>query len=269
MKVAIITSSKDSAGMNIHEELLAMGFEKTKELFEGNPCAHLNTSNHTLKLITTNEDIIRCENIDEKLDADIIVFASKHKAKSEIPSLTVHSTGNFNEAQYGGREKTLNIAAEEHIKHCFQLLSQNAPEGFEVIQEATHHGPSVQKPSFFIELGSNEQGWKNKQGAKAVAFAIITCFSAPIKATQTAIAIGGPHHAPRFQKIMLEPNISISHVCPKHALEYLDEEIMNQMLHKSTKHSKHIILDWKGLGEHKQRILALAKKTGKDIITLK
>lgn len=242
MEIAIIVSDKDIAGLTIKEQL--------KKLPN-------NIAIHSVK-----KDSINCENIDKEITADVFVFATRHASSSKIPSLTVHAPGNIGPAKYGGKENTLCVAAEPYIKRCFQILKEKNISGFEVIQEATHHGPYLEKPCFFIELGSDENGWKNKDGGKAIAETIAECFSSPKLKYKTAIGIGGMHHSPGFAKIMMEDEYAISHVCAKYNLQHLDENILNQMINKSMQPAEKIFLDWKGLGEHKEKIKLLAVKSG-------
>mgnify|MGYP001136811958 CR=1 FL=1 len=50
----------------------------------------------------------------------------------------------------------------------------HAPEGYEVMYEATHHGPTdIPLPSCFIELGSTEKEWNDRIAARAVAQAVL------------------------------------------------------------------------------------------------
>ena len=58
---------------------------------------------------------------------------------------------------------------------------------------------------------------------------------------------------------MLKSDIAVGHICPKHNLETLDEEMLNQMLEKTLPKPEFVMLDWKGLGKEKQRILELLK----------
>jgi len=269
MQIAIISSTKDVASLTIRKELMKLGFKYSQDKFEDTFIAILDTPFNQLRLYTSKEDSILNEEIDKKIEADIIVFATRHRSESGIPSLTVHSPGNLSEAKFGGKENELCVSAEPFIKKCLALLEKNKPEGFEAIQEATHHGPLIEKPCFFIELGSNETGWKDQKGGEAVAKTIVECFSIEIPEWKTAIALGGPHHGPAFRKIMIESEYAISHLAPKYALEKLDEEMILKMINRSMKKADKIILDWKGLGQHKERIVSMAEKTGLEIEKIK
>ena len=46
------------------------------------------------------------------------------------------------------------------------FLKQNLTEEYSVTLEVTHHGPLIEIPCCFIELGSQEKQWNDKEAAK-------------------------------------------------------------------------------------------------------
>ena len=73
----------------------------------------------------------------------------------------------------------------------------------------------------------------------------------------SAVAIGGLHTMPNFKKVILGSDVAIGHCCPKYMLEYLDIDLLLQAVDKSVPKSRLIVIDWKGLGPHKQKITEL------------
>ena len=65
-----------------------------------------------------------------------------------------------------------------------------------------------------------------------------------------------------FKKIQLQSDIAIGHVCPKYNLPNLDKEMILQALEKTTPKANLIIVDWKGMGEHKERIVNILNEIG-------
>ena len=55
-------------------------------------------------------------------------------------------------------------------------------------------------------------------------------------------------------------NISLSFICPKHNLESLNENILKQAIEKTKGYVDFLLVDWKGVGEHKEKIKKLAEK---------
>jgi D-aminoacyl-tRNA deacylase len=60
---------------------------------------------------------------------------------------------------------------------------------------------------------------------------------------------------------LLESKFGLAAVASKHNLEAVDEEILNQMVEKSVEKVTHVILDSKGLGSQRDRIMKIAEKT--------
>jgi D-aminoacyl-tRNA deacylase len=83
---------------------------------------------------------------------------------------------------------------------------------------------------------------------------------------KVGVAIGGTHYPTKFNKLLLDSEFGLAAVASKHALAAIDEDMLAQMLQKSTEKVTHIILDSKGLGSHKDRITKLAEKTGLEVL---
>jgi D-aminoacyl-tRNA deacylase len=257
VNTAIIVSEKDIAGLNIKENLLELFPFKEQGVFETRPVYVLDN----VKLYTVEQKSIYCEDIDKKIDADFFLFATKHQAKSGIPSLSVHTQGNWGKAEFGGRDRQLCIAPANYLKTAlFKLHELSVYNNYEIIQECTHHGPYLEKPTMFIEIGSSEEQWKNPEQGRIIAKTIISLLTNPVEKSKVAFGIGGLHHTPNFKKVMRIHDIAFGHVCPKYNLQNLDKEMIHQAIAKTQEPLDYIILDWKGLGQEKQRILDLLKE---------
>jgi len=250
MKVAIIVSKKDPAGMNIASFL------------EKDDLAKYNT-----KLYYVEKESIYNENIDKEIEADLFIFATKHQSAKGVHSLSCHSPGNWGKAEAGGKDRELCVAPAVLLKEAFILLNKLG-DGLhhEITLEVTHHGPYLEKPSIFIEIGSDEDNWKNKESGKIISQVIIDLLSDIDNIINNknnykiAFGIGGLHYPGVFNRRMLETDIAIGHICPKYALESLDKEMILQAISKTVPKAEFVILDWKGLGKDKQRIKGLLEK---------
>lgn len=268
-KIAIIASSKDAAGINVRNNLIeSIEFEKIDERFEDNEIYEFNKiSDKLIKLYLTNNDLIHSENIDQAIDADIFIFASKHRSKENTKSFAVHSIGNWGGAELGGKEGQLCHSSAVLLKNLFITLNKNAKvTGYEMTMEATHHGPYVFKPSVFVEVGSTEEEWKNKENGRILAKTIIEGISDKNFNYKIAIGIGGPHYCNNFNKIMLESDIAFSFICPKYALPNLNEDVINQAIAKTKEKVDFAVLDWKGLGQEKERVMGLLGNSNLEFI---
>ena len=261
-QTAIVCSSKDPAGVNIRNNLIELfGFEELGEEFDDDKTFQYNKiQNKTIKLYLINDDLIFAENIDKKISADFYIFASKHRSKENTPSFAVHPIGNWTKADFGGEEKKLCPASAILLKNLFLELNNVANNsGFELTLEATHHGPYINKPAVFVEIGSTEKEWKDKNNGEIIAKTIMKAIENQNKNYKIAIGIGGPHYCNNFNKIVLRTDIAFSHICPKHHLDKLNEELIKQSIEKTTEKIDFIVLDWKGLGTEKQRIVEMLK----------
>jgi len=262
-KTAVISSSKDPAGVNIRNSLVeSFGFKESNGEFDNNKIFHYDSiKNKTIFLYLIEDDLIFSENIDRKIDADSFIFASKHRSKENTPSFAVHPIGNWGKAELGGKEKTLCFSSSELLKNLFvELNKAGNDKNYEITMEATHHGPYVEKPAVFIEIGSTEKEWNDKENGKIIAETIMNALKSDETGFKTAIGIGGPHYCNNFNKIVLRGDIAISHICPKYQLENFNGELIKEAIGKTKEKAGFILLDWKGLGKEKQRILELLKE---------
>ncbi len=269
--IAIITSSKDSAGATIKQQLLKnYGFTELKgESFGNSPVFSLQIEDSEARLFTVADDSIHCENIDKRIpDAELFVFATRHYSSAGVPALTTHSIGNWGKAEFGGKDGTICPSPAVLIKLFLQNLEAVAKsESYngEVVQEATHHGPYVEKPAAFIEVGSSENEWKNEKFASMVADSLIGGLGDYVTLSENyepVVALGGLHYARSFRKLMLGPDskYAVGHICPKHMLSSLiaNPQLLQQAMSSCyPEKAKAVALDWKGLGGEKQKVKEL------------
>ncbi len=258
MEYALVIWKDCPAGNNVKNNLLKLyNFTKQGKYDDNDVYSYKN-----IKLYTSNTKHIYCEHIDEKLPEDIIIFLTTHKSISQIPSLCVHVTGNWGKAEMGGEDKQLSIAYPSLMKEIFlELKKNNTLENFEIVEEVSHHGPLLnKKPSMFVEIGSSEKEWTIEKAGEIVAKSVMNCLSKKIKRYIPVFGIGGLHTTPILTKTMLKTNIALAHVCPKYNLNNLDQEMIKQAMARNYEKVEFALLDWKGMGKEKARILELLNK---------
>ncbi len=249
MNPIIIASEKDKAGMNI--------------------VANLKNLKCKIPIRIIKEELIHAENIDEKLDCDFIIWASKHQSEKQVKTLSVHPIGNWHSADFGGKPETISPSSANLLKHFFKTLNKNAQStDYEVSMEVTHHGPLIKTPSLFIEIGSTIAQWADKKAGRIIAETIIKAVKTyKESSTIPTFGIGGPHYAPNFNQIQLESEYAISHIIPEYALP-VKPDLIKQILEKTPEKISTAIVDWKGLGisEQKNQILEMLKSFKLEII---
>jgi D-aminoacyl-tRNA deacylase len=229
----ILTSSEDNASMNIRARLLERPGWSESGSFEGHPVL-LKGDFLMVQVdrIHLDEDFVD-DRVRQALGVgvDVIIFASRHRAESKIPTLTVHPIGNYTTADFGGRPQTLCRSSPHLMTSALRALANNAKGmGFNVSFETTHHGPTVNSPAFYIEIGSYEELWGREDAAQAIAETIMGVRD---EGHPVVVCVGGGHYAPRFTEIALARKVSIGHMAANYALEGLDEGMIRQMSEKS------------------------------------
>jgi len=259
-KYLIVASKKDLAGINITTQL---------SQFRENPVLSSMKEQPSFDFYLCDKEIIYTENLDlEKINRyDFIIFASKHKSEKKEKTLSIHAPGNWRNAELGGQPGKICKTSALFQKQIFEKLKINADshnlKDYKLTLECTHHGPLIDKPCIFIEIGSTETEWKDRRAAFIIAKTIrdiIQDFKEN-PYNEIAIGIGGPHYCPNFNKIQLNSNIALSHIIPQYMLP-LTEEMIKEALEKTQEEIDFVLLDWKGLGnaEERKRILSILDK---------
>lgn len=257
-KFLIVASKKDTAGVNMSTQLSQ--FQNTS-----------NTSgSEDFRFYLVEDETIYTENLDlERINqADFVIFVSKHESeKGGTKTLSVHAPGNWRSADYGGEPRKVCKTSAFFMKQVFEQIEKNIKEynlkNYELTMEATHHGPLIDKPCVFVEIGPTETEWSDRKAgfimARSITDAILNFHENEYN--EIAIAIGGPHYCPSFNKIQLNSNIAISHVIPSYAFP-VTEEMIREALAKTDEPVDLAILDWKGLGnaDHRKQVLEALDK---------
>ncbi len=231
--ILVIASAKDQASMNIKERLLEMGDFERVGTFEGFPVME----GHGGHLVTIKDESILRNNVDAEVYSAMgvrhegVIYLSRHSAGSGIPSLTVHPLGNFSHAKYGGYFRQL--------VHCYpdamttalrrmRVLAEEAELPHAVSFEATHHGPYLNSPTFFIEIGSGPDQWGEREPAEVLARTVLEL--EPRCEGPVLIGVGGGHYAPRHTDVALKKAVSYAHILPSYAIPSIGERLLEEML---------------------------------------
>ncbi len=267
--VLLVTSTKDQASTNIARGLVANhGFESTKIILLGNPVLQRGS----LLLATIDTELVNPPDLDTYFNPAAYVFLSRHRAESGIPSLTVHTTGNFTNEEYlGGRPREIGWINPDLQKNYMIALNRRRKqlEGYQISIEATHHGPtSLRKPVLFVELGSSEKNWGDEYAGKMIGDAVIETLEDRKAWEKVAIAFGGTHYPEKLNKLLVDSEFALSAVVAKYYLDGIDDAMFGQIIQKTTKFPRYAAMDWKGMGKHKERIMELVTRFALEVIKL-
>lgn len=267
--ILIASSNKDIASLNIAKQILnSYPFPETTEIFQENPIYEANITNRRVKLVTLNEESIRAQNLPALFnDLELIVFISKHSSESGTPTLSVHTPGNLGDAELGGVPRRVSISPANAMRDALKALMRLRDAmklGYEVSYEGTHHGPSLDVPTMFVELGSSPKQWSDLSGAVAVAQATMEAVSEfDNRTSRVVIGIGGTHYNAKFTRITMENDVAFSHMIPKYAIPDLDVEMLSQCVDRTLEEVEYAILDWKGIkSENKPSLVRMLNDIG-------
>jgi len=165
---------------------------------------------------------------------DEIIFPSRHSAASGNPSLTLHPIGTMqvpiNETpRFGGRAADCPPPNPRLAAWWRELNTIDLDfDEFELSLETTHHGPWIETPSLFIEIGSTSETWGHLGAAKVLAGIIYRGLGLDGSnglgtwngEGQVVITLGGGHYAPRANALGLHENVWLGHMLATYALPF-------------------------------------------------
>ncbi len=239
MRGLVVVSRENTASQNIKGNILRLRKmeEKTGNFWSAAEFDMAEYSGSIVEIVPVHQ-------------ADYYIFASTHKSSSNSPGFSVHTPGNWGEADLGGKPRTLNTALPSKIKIIARKMRELSYPSLKwpVAVEVDHHGPTLATPVLFAEIGSTEAEWKNPEAGRIAAQAIL----AAIKSDETFpahVGFGGSHYSPKFTPKILDGGIAFGHIISGYSLERsgLDEEMVRQAMEKNAEKIESALLDWKGI----------------------
>lgn len=262
MTVLIISSTEDPASTNIKKGLLEQSSWEEIDLFYNNS-VYKNTIISDLVITSINDRLILHENLDkeveEKLDIkpSLALYISRHRSKTKEPTLTTHPIGNYGKAEFGGRSNYLPKSSPKLMTHILRTLNKYAQQEklyHKVCLEVTHHGPYLDIPALFAEVGSSQEEWGKIKPANVVAKTILEvlqtyrCEEDFTDDIPVLIGIGGGHYAPRFTDVVFEKKAAFGHMIPRYQIDAgnINDEMIEKAI-QETPNVKFVYLHRKSL----------------------
>ncbi len=229
----LVASEQDEASLNQRAALRDLRSWREEVAFEGRPAYR--ASGWTL--VSIPELHLYRDYLDRDLElgfgqsVELVVYLSKHRSESGRPSLTVHPLGNAHAADLGGQPESLVPTAPGWMTAALRRLkieAQGLP--YDVTFEATHHGPFLTAPSFFIEQGSAEAQWADRDASRAIARALLSLEESD---DPRAVGVGGGHYVPRHTDVALQRRIAFGHLLASYAMEGTWETALDQAVERT------------------------------------
>jgi len=262
MTIVIVSSTQDEASTNIKKGLLELNdWEKTNTFFDKTVYHHSSLSD--LYLVTIKDKTIIHEGLEQQLNDKLhltpsqIIFISRHRSKSGEPTLSTHPIGNYGEAKFGGKTKTLTPSMPRLMTTLLRTMKNKAEEHklpHEVTYEVTHHGPFLSTPTLFAEVGSTLEEWKKEKPARIVADSLLSVLHDKryerdySENMPVLLGIGGGHYAPRFSTVAFRRNVAFGHMIPSYHVKpgHINKEMLEKAI-QATPNVNGVYFDRKAL----------------------
>jgi len=246
MGILLVASRADPASMNIMHELTSSGGWKDPEKFTHGDVR----KNHYIEahILEIDDLHIWSDGIDEihqtetGLEVSEVLVLSRHVSNSEVPALTLHAIGIPGETPHGekgmaGGIKGQVVPPSPRFGPLFREMSRIAAEhgvdgDYDITLEATHHGPSLSRPTLYLEIGSTPERWADKRAAAVWAETISKCLGlnggeqiGQWKGEgDVMVGLGGGHYAPRHRAIISESEVWVGHILAGYALDFQQQD---------------------------------------------
>ena len=229
MSRLIVCYEQDLPSLNMKKQL--MGRLQWDDM--GTDGTNSYTSSGNDVLMTIDRMHVHAENVDRTAEGfgikvDEMVVLSRHSSASGKPTLTVHPIGNYRANDMGGKAETL----VRPTPHLMTSVLRNIPRfnkdpSYSISFEVTHHGPYVDVPTMYLEIGSDESHWGDGVAAGVL---IDSLLSAEVSDYPVVIGVGGGHYAPRFTDLALSTKVDIGHMVPNYQINDASDEEVSRMI---------------------------------------
>ena len=241
--VLIAVSATDIASTNQADALMAYGDWEQLPDIEGHPAfRNLHCRIWILPGSILREDFLakRWKQATGEQPSEVI-FPSRHSAASGRPSLTLHPIGvmqldSNEQPPFGGKAGDCPPPSTRLAAWWKELLRVSSTTEFDVefdtSLEVTHHGPWVEVPALFIEVGSTQATWGHKGAAYCLAEIMYRGLGLdgsdgfgrwdPVgnDGDLVLITLGGGHYAPRANTLSQLDGVHLGHMLATYALPF-------------------------------------------------
>ncbi len=238
--ILIAVNQKDIASTNQANALREMDAWSKLSPVEGHPAYGF----RHLRMFYLPDGLLFEDHLEKRWEAATgervseIIFPSRHVAASGQPSLTLHPIGvphlpRDEQGPYGGHGGHA-PPPSPRLASWWKMLLNEAPkdarvEGFDLSLEVTHHGPTVNVPCLFIEVGSTEATWGHLGASRLLANimheGLLGRPEAAWDAAKNAgelvlVTLGGGHYAPRANQLAALDGVWLGHMLATYALPF-------------------------------------------------
>jgi D-aminoacyl-tRNA deacylase len=256
----IVYSTADIASFNI-----AGAVKEMMDFEEAEPAGGYRrlVSGH-VDMIEIGTGLIEADFIDKLVKTDLVVFLSRHSSSKNVASFTTHALGNWSDsAEFGGRPKSLGMASPVNMMVVLREMNEANTTGIPVTYEATHHGPLLDTPSLFVEIGGGSDTVGDTRLAGTVAKSVVAMISKERQECEkVVIGIGGTHYPEKFTKLALGSGYAFAHIMPRYNINV---DMLQKAVERSDSNVESAVMEWKSIkAEDRDRIIRQLEGLGLD-----
>jgi len=243
MSVCLVYSVLDTASVNIAEALKeAVDFRDSDSLG-----GHAHFISDIAEMVELKSGMIDADFIDGTIKTDLVAFLSKHSSAKGVAPFTVHAEGNWSEeAKFGGKPKSLSVSSPVNMMAVLKSVKKFNGTDVPVMYEATHHGPLLNTPSMFVEIGGDENAVRSKEYAGIIANSVVAMLSDGDRDyDKVAIGIGGTHYPEKFTSLALEGRYAFAHMMPRYQIGNVD--MLQKAMERSDMEVEVAVIEWKSI----------------------
>ena len=250
MVVLLLASKSDNASMTLCNAVLRLGgWGEELSCTVGSYRVH---QSGLFNLLVIEQLHILADDIDLEFEKSTgvsienILVLSRHVSSSKTPAMALHAIGIPGKLPYGqpgqsGGKNGILIPPNPFFAPLFRTMCKFAKlrkldQEFDLTLETTHHGPILNKPTLYVEIGSSESEWDRTDVADCWAETLSHVLGISINKSQNIdtsidvmIGFGGGHYAPRHKVIILESNFYLGHVIANYSLLFDDTDSSDYM----------------------------------------
>ena len=242
MVTLILCSESDDASVNLRDSLLRASEWGKEEFFShGRVVKHLICDVHILSIENIHVHADSIDSIHEnEVSCEIkeVLVLSRHVSSTDTPAITLHAIGlpGIYPPGMPGKSGGINgrlVPPSPRFASLYREMLKEAREKkldeyFDLTLEATHHGPVLESPTLYIEIGSTQSDWSREDALNL--WASVLCKVLGLNGSNplgnwkgegdVMIGLGGGHYAPRHKAVVEKGNIWLGHVLAGYSLNF-------------------------------------------------
>jgi D-aminoacyl-tRNA deacylase len=173
---------------------------------------------------------------------DEVLVLSRHVSNTNTPAITLHAVGLPGVIPMGERGKAGGINgvlvppsprfATIFREMLVEARKRKLDDHFDLTLEATHHGPVLETPTLYVEIGSTEADWSRDDALNLWAYLIskILGLKDGIQMGlwegdgEVMIGLGGGHYSPRHRAVLEKGDMWLGHIIASYSLDFSESE---------------------------------------------